>query len=577
MNIINYIIRQFINNNKFNTISIIVLSLLINFLKINVISYIVANIIGSINKKNEIVTKQYYVYFIIVSLFYIIIYGIYKIIQNNLLSVLKQDIKTNLVEILLNKNNENMSNINFSKLNTPILRISASIFYIFNEILTLIIPNITLIIIISIYFFYKSTTLGTIFIIGNLIILIYIILSYQNISYKNKIYEESLHKNDSYIVEILNNIDKIIFRGYNNNEIDNLKNYSNETINDSLKFYSSAIFHSIFLNLIIFLTIFISIYYLIKIFYKNEITTTVFITFITMLLLYRDIILVTIQRVPDIIGFVGRSIQVINIYKTANVTEVSNKEYDLINLKYDEIRFDNVIFSYNNDGNINEESINEDRINEDIYKEQKHFNNKLNNNKILDCFNIIINTEKHNKIIGLTGISGSGKSTAMKLLIKAYDYYEGDIYIDNINIRNVDPLQIRKDIIYVNQNSKLFDKTVIDNIIYGCKDNKCEYHIKEIMKLPKLKALFENIYINKKCGLGGENLSGGQRQVINIINGLIIPSKIVILDEPTNALDKDLKKDVIEMIGYFKNHKKCIIVITHDKDVYEIFDEKIEI
>ena len=91
------------------------------------------------------------------------------------------------------------------------------------------------------------------------------------------------------------------------------------------------------------------------------------------------------------------------------------------------------------------------------------------------------------------------------------------------------------------------------------------------------KELLNNIKLNETVGLGGEKLSGGQRQIINIINGLIMPSKITILDEPTNALDIELKRDVIGLIKYFKKYKKCIIIITHDKDLYEIFDEEIKI
>ena len=90
--------------------------------------------------------------------------------------------------------------------------------------------------------------------------------------------------------------------------------------------------------------------------------------------------------------------------------------------------------------------------------------------------------------------------------------------------------------------------------------------------------MYKNIDIhNKSAGLFGENLSGGQRQVVNLISGLIMPTKIVILDEPTNALDMALKKEVIQMIADFKKYKKSIIIITHDKDVFPILDETIKI
>jgi ABC-type bacteriocin/lantibiotic exporter with double-glycine peptidase domain len=81
----------------------------------------------------------------------------------------------------------------------------------------------------------------------------------------------------------------------------------------------------------------------------------------------------------------------------------------------------------------------------------------------------------------------------------------------------------------------------------------------------------------KQSGSLGENLSGGQRQITNLISGLVNPSKMLILDEPTNALDPELKQELLRVIGDFKKYKKCIIIITHDADVYPLFDERLNI
>jgi ABC-type bacteriocin/lantibiotic exporter with double-glycine peptidase domain len=213
-----------------------------------------------------------------------------------------------------------------------------------------------------------------------------------------------------------------------------------------------------------------------------------------------------------------------------------------------------------------------------IHFENVSFKYKKNNHNILNNLNLNLNLEK-DKIIGFVGLSGQGKSTIAKLLVKMYSY-EGNIYIDNININKIDSNYIRKNIIYINQNSKLFDKKIIDNILYGCKEDdyeSCYQDLEKILESKKIKELYKNISFDKKVGFSGENISGGQRQVINIINGLIIPSKIVIIDEPTNGLDIELKKEVIRIIKYFKQYKKSIIIISHDKDIYDIFDETINI
>ena len=72
----------------------------------------------------------------------------------------------------------------------------------------------------------------------------------------------------------------------------------------------------------------------------------------------------------------------------------------------------------------------------------------------------------------------------------------------------------------------------------------------------------------------GEKLSGGERQITNIISGLISESRVLILDEPTTGLDQELKRVVVEMIEEYKE-KKCIIIISHDKEVYRLYDETV--
>jgi len=98
------------------------------------------------------------------------------------------------------------------------------------------------------------------------------------------------------------------------------------------------------------------------------------------------------------------------------------------------------------------------------------------------------------------------------------------------------------------------------------------------MRYPGIQKLYQNVdFHHTKSGLLGEGLSGGQRQVVNIISGLVNPSKILILDEPTNALDLGLKTELIGIIDSFRKYKKCIIIISHDRDVYPLFDERIQI
>ena len=183
------------------------------------------------------------------------------------------------------------------------------------------------------------------------------------------------------------------------------------------------------------------------------------------------------------------------------------------------------------------------------------------------------------KIVGITGLSGNGKSSFVKLIMRLHECNSGAIYIDNQDIKMVDPFYIRQNITYVNQNARLFDRKIMDNILYGCKDiSVCNENLREILSYSKIQELYRNVDISRSdAGPLGENLSGGQRQVINIISGLINPTKILILDEPTNALDPELKRELLLILKNFRKYKKCIMIITHDRDVYSLFDETLEI
>jgi len=429
---------------------------------------------------------------------------------------------------------------------------------------------------------------GFIFLIGNLLYIFYLYYILNYLYNKNYNYEKNINQNENFIIEILNNIDKIIFRGKIKDEIDNLKKKSDNLHNIGYDMYECINNRFLILYSIIYITIFILIGYLIYLFSIKKIKNTIFITFLTILLLYRELILNSVQFIPDYIEFIAR------------LKNLSVYFIDFENLKNNEIANDS-IKSLPKELSKNSDSIYNQSIKESTEILNKKSNNSNNSNltnknlnfkniefininfkyknghkQIFNNFNKKINID--NKIIGLIGLSGNGKSTFAKLLIKMYKY-EGTILIDNIDIKNINTEYLRKNIIYVNQNAKLFDKTIIRNIIYGCENNMefCNKYLSEIMQFNKIRDLYKNIdFETTKAGLGGENLSGGQRQIINLINGLIIPSQIVILDEPTNALDPELKKDVIQLIKHFKKYKKCIIIISHDKDIFSIFDEKIE-
>jgi len=542
MTLLKHLLKKYFSKEKFSIIFIIIISCVLSLLKINVIALITANIIKSIQSKDIKNVFNYYKYFVIASIVYIILYITYKFKQNNILIKLRLWMKKEIVDNMMKTNNENLSHENFTKLNNPINRVSSLIYFIYNNFVSNILPNLSILFVIFIYFIYNNFKFGSIFLFFNIILLLtgyFIIIKMIPDMYNCEYNAVSIESN---IQEILNNFDKIIYRGYYKKESDNLGKKVNNVIGVHFKYYKKLMYFNIIINVLVFFTIFILVFYLIHMFCSKKINITIFITFFTILLLYRDNILNSTQEIPEYIDFISRYKYLENIFKSVEVYKDEQKSNKIKNLNFDNIKINGVSFKYSE-------------------------------KKILNNINLEFDT---NNIIGIVGKSGQGKSTIAKLIIKMYKY-DGNIYIDNINIQNIDTNYLRSNIIYVNQNSKLFDKNINQNIFYGCNDKSSVDKLNIIMKYENIRKLFSKLNNKNKVGLAGGNLSGGERQIINIINGLIIPSKIMILDEPTNALDIELKKDLIEVIKYFKRYKKCIIIISHDQDIFHIFNKKIHL
>lgn len=549
MNIIQTILTQFFINEKLQTIMIIMISFILNFLQSYGISSVSALLINSLKPNNMMKTNNIFYIFVAISVIYIIFYTVYKLLQNNLLTTLRQWIRQQFVNMLLTINNEKMSNINFTQLASPINRISSVVFMGFTDLILYILPNIVFVIMVCLYLFYYDVTLGTIFMIGNLCILFYLLFVKDTMLDTNSKYEKSVNETETYLQEILNNIDKIIYRGQVDTEIDNFADKTKNSTNDAYNFYFKSNNHGIIMTLMVYIIMFAIIWYMITMFYKKNMNSTEFITIFTIIILYREKISTIIQQIPDMVEFIGRSSTVLTRFEKMGIKYLTAKnKYKSADLPFDTFQFKDVCFKYS--------------------PEQA---------PIFDKFNMTLDT--NNKIIGITGLSGNGKSTFIKLLLKLYQCDSGKIYIDNTDITTLSPDYIRENITYINQNSKLFDKKIIDNMLYGCSDiDVCKENLEKVMKYDKIKELYRKLDIyNDRAGSLGEGLSGGQRQIVNVISGLVNPSKILVLDEPTNALDPALKQDLIQIIDDFRKERKCIIIITHDRDVYPLFDKRIEL
>ena len=185
--------------------------------------------------------------------------------------------------------------------------------------------------------------------------------------------------------------------------------------------------------------------------------------------------------------------------------------------------------------------------------------------KILDNLSFLV---EPGKILALVGYSGSGKSTISNLIQRFYDPNEGNIYIDNINIKDFNLDWLHQNIGFVSQEPILCNGSIEYNITYGVKEytkNKLEEicELAHVNKFLKDKRLFPE-GLNTKVGERGTKVSGGQKQRIAIARAIMKDVKILIFDEATSALDAESENEVqLALDNIIKTKKITTIIIAH--------------
>ena len=168
---------------------------------------------------------------------------------------------------------------------------------------------------------------------------------------------------------------------------------------------------------------------------------------------------------------------------------------------------------------------------------------------------------KKNSSLGIVGLTGSGKSTIIKLLLRIYDSVNGLISIDNISIKDIYLKDLRKCISLVSQETYLFHGTVQENIAYG--SNSANF--KEIVKAAKIAEahkFIEQLPDGYKTIVGerGQRLSGGQRQRIALARAVLKDAPILILDEATASVDNETEFLIQKSLSKITKDRTTIVI-----------------
>tara|TARA_B110000858_G_scaffold196376_1_gene255029 strand:- start:318 stop:2054 length:1737 start_codon:yes stop_codon:yes gene_type:complete len=193
-----------------------------------------------------------------------------------------------------------------------------------------------------------------------------------------------------------------------------------------------------------------------------------------------------------------------------------------------------------------------------------------NSKTIFEDLNIELNKDN---TIYLEGPNGSGKSTFVDLISGLLSPLRGTIKINNSNLTDISNNWL-KSVGYVCQTNFLMNNTIKENIVFG-RDNISKKNIIEIVKLVGLNELINSLSngINTNVGNLGSSFSGGQKQRIAIARALVTNPNVIILDEATNALDKDTEKNFLEIINKIKKNR-IIIFIGHSQLIKDFCDIK---
>lgn len=165
--------------------------------------------------------------------------------------------------------------------------------------------------------------------------------------------------------------------------------------------------------------------------------------------------------------------------------------------------------------------------------------------------------------VGIIGRIGSGKTTIEKLVMGLYQPTSGSIWVDGVDLQQIDPADLRKNIAYVPQDPMLFYGTVRDNIVLGAPyvDDKAMLIAAEIAGV----AEFVNRHplgFDMPVGERGDGLSGGQRQSIAVARALLMSPVMMLLDEPSNSLDNRSEENLKAKLAE-KLEGKTLVLVTH--------------
>lgn len=180
------------------------------------------------------------------------------------------------------------------------------------------------------------------------------------------------------------------------------------------------------------------------------------------------------------------------------------------------------------------------------------------------------------EFIAVMGESGSGKTTLINLISRFLKSDDVHIKYNNVDINEIDKELYYKKIIQVEQRPIMLESTVYENVALG--DYYSDNDLNEVIDICCLREFVDNKTLDFVLSEDAKNISGGEKQRINLARMLIRKPEVLILDEPTASLNRKMAKELVSNLSFFiRKYSITLIVITHNDDFDDIITKEIDL
>ena len=546
------LVKEYVAENRTLLYSYILVCSIGYFIRVIITSVVYGQFFDENIKKEEFlhIIRNICIIWVLICIFYVIKIRLEYQVIPRFLSFIRKKLFQNY--IVMNETNFNDSNITDDVNN--ILELTRNLREIFLWVCENLIPIVIIMFIVNGYFLFKYPVVGAINIACNIVNTILSYFSYSKLIDVANIRMEKYIIMVSKLDESFNNM----FNAYLNNKIDDAveanskieQDYYDSFLNqmEELEMFSTK------LRVNNYFFAFISLYMLFKGYSKKD-----FINALLIFTFYLSTLEGLTYDVPYIVVLLGNvlraSKQLLKDEKDiASISVRPQYKYKLENFRGN-IKIDNISFKYPTISTATDEEP------QYVFKD----------------FTLDIPAKSK---IAIVARSGSGKTTLMKLLLNFYSPETGRILLDNLDLKDIDPVSVRKNINYINQRTLLIKDTIINNIKYG--NDKTDDEVVQILKKYDLLKIFNPPEKNPESCLqnmvekGGINISMGMQKVIFLVRGILREGVVFIFDEPLTSIDANTRNSVLNMIKD-KTADKTLIIITHDMEVAKIVDNVVDI